>query len=169
MLCCKCWMQLLSIMAYEKLCDLLPFMKQGMFFMPCILMCYQWFQGNICPKSKKKKTTTDGNLLILCKACWAWMMWQGIIYGWLHLNWICSPFTSFLPFTPPMFSGSWSNSTDVVIGQKDPSFVFFLKFYGVDLGLGPPVAWLCLSSIFTVLARAQKWQLWSPRSQFTTP
>ena len=143
-------------------------MKQAMFFMQCTQMCYQWFQGNICPKSKK--TTTDGNLLILCKACWAWMMWQGIIYGWLHLNWICSPFTSFLPFyVPPCFQGLDLIQPTSSFGQKDPSFVFFLKFYGVDLGLGPPVAWLCLSSIFTVLARAQKWQLWSPRSQFTTP
>ena len=93
------------------------------------------------------------------------MMWQGIIYGWLHLNWICSPFTSFLPFSvPPCFQGLDLIQPTSSFGQKDPSFVFFLKFYGVDLGLGPPVAWLCLSSIFTVLARAQKWQLWSPRS-----
>ena len=77
---------------------------------------------------------------------------------------------------PPMFSGSWSNSTDIVIGQKDPSFVFFLRrpsFMVSILGLVhlvlAPVARLCLSSIFTVLARAQKWQLWSTRSQFTTP
>ena len=57
---------------------------------------------------------------------------------------------------PPCFQGLDLIQPTSSFWRKDPSFVFFLKFYGVDLGLGPPVAWLCLSSIFTVLARAQK-------------
>ena len=59
----------------------------------------------------------------------------------------------------PCFQGLDLIQPTSSFGQKG-SFIRFLpqatEFYGVDLGLGPPVAWLCLSSIFTVLARAQK-------------
>ena len=88
-----------------------------------------------------KKTTTNMNLPIICKACWAWMMWQEIIYGWLHLNWIYSPLYIFSALLRPlMFSWSWSNSIEIVLWAKR-SFIRFLpqatEFYGVDLGLGP--------------------------------
>ena len=164
-------------MSYQKLCDLFLATVTRLWSRQWFLCHAHWcvindFKETFVPKVKK--TTTDRNLLILCKACWAWMMWQGIIYGWLHLNWICSPFTSFLPFyVPPCFQGLDLIQPTSSFWQKDPSFVFFLKrpsFMVSILGLVlAPVAWLCLSSIFTVLARAQKWQLWSPRSQFTTP
>ena len=162
-------------MSYEKLCDLFlaPVKHFLVFSLFLAIICYPLFQGNICPLKQKQPQ----NLPILCKAYWAWMMWQGIIYGWLHLNRICSPFTSFLPFyVPPCFQGLDLIQSTSSFGQKDPSFVFFLRrpsFMVSILGLVhlvlAPVAGLCLSSIFTVLARAQKWQLWSPRSQFTTP
>ena len=113
-------------MSHEKLCDLFQATMTRLWSGQWFLCHAHVFQGNICPKSKK--TTTDGNLFILCKACWAWMMWQGIIYGWLHLNWICSPFTSFLPFyVPPCFQGLDLIQPTSSFGQKDPSFVFFLK------------------------------------------
>ena len=148
----------------------LAFFLVGYLFLVMTHIFFQFFRETFVPK----KTTTNMNLPIICKACWAWMMWQGIIYGWLHLNRICSPFTSFLPFyVPPCFQGLDLIQPTSSFGQKDPSFVFFLRrpsFMVSILGLVlAPVAGLCLSSIFTVLARAQKWQLWSPRSQFTTP
>ena len=105
MLCCKWWMQLLFVYVVPKgiwsFPGTWPFFS-GLSFFGHDAHFFPVFRETFVPK----KTTTNMNLPIICKACWAWMMWQGIIYGWLHLNWICSPFTSFLPFyVPPCFQG----------------------------------------------------------------
>ena len=85
---------------------------------------------------------------------------------------ILRPFTLPPPHVLYKLSGSWFNWS---LWQKTKvwqnSFIlrsrewFLWCRYKEGSSGGAP----CLSSIFTVLAGAQKWQLWSPDSQFTTP
>ena len=176
MLCWKWWMQLLFIYVVPKgiwsFPGTWPFFSRLSFFGHDAHF-FPVFQGNICAQKNNHKYESSYYLqsVLSMNDVTGNYLWLAPLKPNLFPLYIFSAL-----LRPPMFSGSWSNSTDIVIGQKDPSFVFFLRrpsFMVSILGLVhlvlAPVAWLCLSSIFTVLARAQKWQLWSPRSQFTTP